>query len=311
MGTPLPGIHHVTAIAGDPQGNIDFYAGVLGLRLVKLTVNFDDPGTYHFYYGDRLGRPGAILTFFPFAGTRQGRLGTGQATVTALSVPAGSIPFWQDRLAARGVAVAGPVERFGDPVLAFVDPDGLGLELVGVAAGADSRPGWAGGGVPVEQAIRGVHSLTLLEAAAGPTAEHLTVDLGFREIARTSERVRYATGAGGPGALVDLIGQPGMPRGSVAVGSVHHIAFRTPDDPSQHNGQQRLLDRGRNATPVQDRTYVRSIYFREPGGVLFEIATDPPGFTVDQPVERLGAELMLPDWLEPNRRRLVAPQGEV
>jgi len=318
VGTALLGIHHVTAIAGDPQSNIDFYTGVLGLRLVKQTINFDDPQTYHFYYGDGVGRPGTILTFFPIPSAAPGRLGAGQAAVTALCVPTGSLAFWQERLAARGVAVTGPEERFGEEVLSFTDPDGLLLELV-TAATPDSRPGWARGGVPGESAIRGIHSVTLWEAAFEPTVSHLTADLGFREASRNGERVRYATGSGAPGAQVDVVSRPHLPRGVVAAGSVHHVAWRTPDAATQFNWQQQLFGLGRHVTPVQDRMYFRSIYFREPGGVLFEIATDSPGFAVDQPVERLGTALMLPPWLEPSRQQIeaalppirpVAPIGE-
>jgi glyoxalase family protein len=302
MSLQLPGIHHVTAVAGDPQRNVDFYAGVLGLRLVKLTVNFDDPGTYHLYYGDGLGRPGTIMTFFPWPGAPRGVVGTGQVGTTAFSAPAASLDDWRDRLVYHGVDARRPVARFDEQVLPFADPDGLPLEIVGVSG--DERRGWEHGPVPASMALRGFHSVALAErdgADCRGSAALLTGAMNARLIADTGNRRRYALGIGGPGALVDILCLAGAPRGQHAAGTVHHVAWRTPDDAQQAAWRERLASAGREVTPVRDRNYFRSIYFREPGGVLFEIATDPPGFTADEPAESLGGRLMLPPWLEPNR----------
>lgn len=303
MSRVIPGFHHVTMIAGNAQKNMEFYVGLLGQRLVKQTVNFDDPGTYHFYYGDETGSPGSILTFFPIAGAPRGRKGTGQTTAVALTIPESSLSYWLDRLAAAGVHVRGLSTRFGERVAAFEDPDGLTLELVAVP-GAEAAAGWAGGTVPAEHGIRGVHSVTMSVADQGPSAELLTGKMGFHPTGREGIRTRYATGDGGPGSLVDLLEQPGVPRGHVAVGSVHHIAWRTADDAEQEAWRSDLAEAGFHVTPMQDRQYFHSVYFREPGGVLFEIATDPPGFTFDESVGQLGSALRLPPWLEASRSRI-------
>jgi catechol 2,3-dioxygenase-like lactoylglutathione lyase family enzyme len=296
----IPGIHHVTAIAGDPQRNIDFYTGVLGMRMVKRTVNFDDPETYHFYYGDEQGRPGTILTFFPWPGAGRGRRGSGQASVVAFSIPSGSLPYWTERLWTGNVALDGSGERFGDKLIGFRDPDGLRLELV---EGEDRRTPWSGGPAPVEYAVRGFHSVTLSVEGYERTAGVLD-RLGFRKAQEKGNRFRYETGGGGPGALVDVECVPDLPPGRVAVGSVHHVAWRAVDDREQQTWREVVARAGLNVTPIIDRKYFRSIYFREPGGVLFEIATDAPGFAVDEPVEALGSELVLPPWLEPTRKEL-------
>lgn len=296
------GIHHVTAIAGDPQANVDFYTKVLGLRLVKRTVNFDDPGTYHLYYADELGRPGTILTFFPWPGAPRGRRGTGQLTVISFSVPARSLDHWVDRLTSHDVEIEEMGERFGAQTLAFLDPDGLLLELV--AGDRDERKPWERGPVPIEHAIRGFHSVTLTESGYEATADLLTDGMGFRAVAEERDRFRFAAGDGAPGALVDLVVAPDAPPGLVAAGTVHHVAWRAAGDEEQRAWRRRLAERGLNVTPVLDRQYFRSIYYREPGGVLFEIATDPPGFTADEPPERLGCELKLPPWLERHRSRI-------
>lgn len=299
------GIHHVTAIAGDPQQNVRFYTETLGLRLVKLTVNFDDPGTYHLYYGDGLGRPGTIMTFFPWPGAPRGVVGLGQVAVTAFSVPPASLDFWRRRLEASDIASRGPHRRDDDRVLEFEDPDGLPLELV--AGAADVRPGWDGGPVAADYAIRGFHSVTLAGRPPRPASERtltfLHGPMGFRVVADGEERVRYAMGGGEPGALADVL-LTALPRGRLAAGTVHHVAWRTPDDTQQAAWRERLAAAGLDVTPVRDRQYFRSIYFREPGGVLFEIATDPPGFATDEPVEDLGARLRLPPWLE-SRREMI------
>jgi glyoxalase family protein len=298
----ISGIHHVTAIASDPQRNMDFYAGTLGLRLVKLTVNFDDPGTYHLYYGDGVGRPGTIMTFFPWPGAPRGTVGLGQVGVTAFAVPTESLGFWRQRLEAHGVKTRGPAGRFGEQVLEFDDPDGLPLELV--AGGSDARPGWDAGPVKVEHAIRGFHSVALAERPPRDASERTLALLGasmdFRLVAESGDRLRYAMGDGSPGALVDVL-LTAVPQGRGAAGTVHHVAWRTPDDAHQAAWRERIAAAGLDITPVRDRQYFRSVYFREPGGVLFEIATDPPGFATDESPEHLGERLRLPPWLEPKR----------
>jgi glyoxalase family protein len=304
MSEQIAGIHHVTAIARHPQANADFYIGVLGLRLVKRTVNFDDPGTYHLYYGDEVGRPGTLLTFFPWPMARLGRRGAGQATVTAFSVPAGSLGFWTERLARLGVVFEAPRPRFDEEVLTLRDPDGLLLELV--ARAGDERSPWAAGPVPEASAVRGLDSVTLTEWNPEVTADLLTGTMGFRLLAQEGDRFRFAAGEEGAGARLDVFASPTAPRGQVSAGTVHHVAFRAANDAAQLAWQGALAARGLGVTPVQDRQYFHSIYFRESGGVLFEIATDGPGFAVDEPVASLGTELKLPPWLEPARERIAA-----
>lgn len=302
MGRTIPGLHHVTAIAGQPQENIDFYTGVLGLRLVKLTVNYDDPGTYHLYYGDERGQPGTILTFFPWPGAPKGQKGSGQAVAISFSIPEKAVDYWTGRLKSHRVSFQGPTRRFDESVVSFSDPDGLSLELVTGTSSEDKL--WKESPVQSEFAIRGFHNVTLSEREAGPTAALLTETMGFRSMGREGDRFRFETGEGGPGAIVDLLVLPGLPRGLISVGTTHHVAWRTPSDEEQKDWRTAIAATGVNVTPVIDRKYFHSIYYREPGGVLFEIATEPPGFTVDQPLEELGARLMLPPWLEPNRREL-------
>jgi glyoxalase family protein len=302
MSTETTGIHHVTAIAGEPQPNVDFYVGLLALRMVKKTVNFDDPGTYHLYYGDGAGTPGSIMTFFPWAGAPRGRIGAGQLTVTAFSVPAASLGYWTERLVETRVRFEKPEDRFGETVLRFPDPDGLRLELV--AAGEDDREGWADGPVPAEDAVRGFHHVTLVVADPSRTAKLVTGTLGFRQTGEAEGRTRYEAGEGGPGNTVDVADGTGFPRGRMGVGTVHHIAFRVPDEETQLELRAKVAALGYNVTPVLDRNYFCSIYFREPGGVLFEIATDPPGFTVDEEPEHLGETIRLPPWLETQRDRI-------
>ena len=299
---PIHGIHHVTAIAGDPQRNLDFYAGLLGMRLVKKTVNFDDPQTYHFYFGDGEGNPGSLLTFFPWPGARRGQLGAGQTSHTAFSVPANSLDYWRARLTDHGITPL-EEERFGASVLSFQDPDGLLLELV-ASQELDTRAPWSDGPVPVEHAIRGVDSVTLMEAGANPTHSFLLGAMGFEAGPVDGPRRRYVMEDGLPGQRIDVLERPGAGRGRVAGGSVHHVAFRLRDDDSQRDWQHRIADHGTPITEVKDRDYFRSVYFREPGGVLFELATDPPGFTVDEPVETLGHDLQLPTFLEKARAEI-------
>ena len=296
------GIHHVTAISGGPQRNVDFYAGTLGLRLVKKTVNFDDPETYHLYYGDGAGSPGTIMTFFPWAHAPGGRIGAGQLVVTSFSIPKGSLGYWTERLVEKGIRFERPRDRFGDTVLTFEDSDRLRIELV---AAEDGRSGWSGGPVQAEHSIRGFHHVALAVEATDRTAGLLTETLGFRQVDEAEGRIRLSAGVGGPGDLVDVVDAVGFPHGSMGVGTVHHVAFRVPDEETQLAVRAKVSALGYSVTPVLDRNYFRSIYFREPGGVLFEIATDPPGFAVDEDPEHLGEDLKLPPWLEPRRDRLV------
>lgn len=284
----IDGIHHVTAIASDPQPNLDFYIRFLGLRLVKRTVNFDDPGTYHFYYGDETGTPGTILTFFPWPGARRGRHGSGQVTATTFTVPVDSLNEWRQTAQRQGFASTDLPDRFGHKVLRVDDPDGLAIELV--AAGDTLN----------------IHSATLAESTEGPTAKLLTEVMGFRETARDGNRVRYEVGEGGPSRTIDLVIDPSANRGLSGAGTVHHIAFRTPDDENELAFQQLLMKEGYHVSPVMDRNYFRSIYYREPGHILFEIATDPPGFMVDEPVDELGTNLKLPAQYESMRDRIEA-----
>jgi glyoxalase family protein len=299
------GIHHITAIAGNPQANLDFYSGVLGLRLVKLTVNFDDPGTYHLYYGDGVGSPGTILTFFPWPNAPKGRHGTGQVTETSFAIPASSVPFWKDRLAQHNVAFSGPFPRFGEDVLSFADPDGMKVELV-ASARVDAGKAYKAGPVPLDAAVHGFHSATLSEEGYQRTAKLLTETMGFKLNGQENDRFRYTVGSGEAGTMVDVRCAPEEARGSVLVGTVHHIAWRVADDEEQLDWLGEISRLGYNASNVMDRKYFHSIYFREPGGILFEIATDEPGFAVDEPADALGKKLVLPPWLESRREQLEA-----
>lgn len=308
------GLHHVTAISGGAQANVDFYVGLLGLRFIKKTVNFDDPGTYHLYYGDQAGSPGSVMTFFPWADAPRGTQGSGQLTVTAFSVPKGSLDYWRSRLTEHGVEYGEVEERFGDEVLPFEDEGGMHLELV---ANDDTREAWDGGTVPANFAPRGFHSVTLSLQNPSRTAEILTRHLGFREAVTDEGRVRYEAGPGGAGNSVDLVDGSAEPEGRTGVGTVHHVAFRVPNDEAQGEVREEIAKLGFDVTPVLDRNYFHSIYFREPGGILFEIATDNPGFDADEPLDELGENLRLPGWLEPRRERieqtldpLTVPGGE-
>jgi len=289
----------VTSIAEDPSENVSFYTDVLGLRLVKRTVNFDDTSTYHLYYGDEQGTPGTSLTFFASGRGRDGTVGRGQATATAFVVPPGSLAYWQDRLAAHGVAHEPPRDRFDGRVLPLWDHDGQPLELV---TGEGEIEPWAGGPVPEEHAVRGFHSVTLHPIEPDSTAEVLAM-LGYELVAETDGRRRYAAGSDRAG-LLDVRVDDGE-QGIQGVGTVHHVAFRTADDGTQAAWRERAADLGMRVTEQKDRRYFRSIYFREPGGVLFEIATEVPGFTRDESVEELGSELRLPPWLEGDRERIT------
>jgi glyoxalase family protein len=302
MSQPILGIHHVTAIASDPQRNLEFYTELLGLRLVKRTVNFDDPGTYHLYFGDEVGSPGTILTFFPWPMAARGSLGVGQVTVTSFSIPQRSVNYWERRLLSAGTPVEVSGIRFDEEVLTFADPDGLRLELVAHSEAAANRA-WKDASVPAEHAIQGFYAVTLCEQGCESTVEVLHT-MGFRKVAEQGNRLRFDVGKGGAGARADVLCVSEASYGDVAAGTVHHVAWRVADNDSQKSWRKRLVDQHLNVTPVIDRCYFHSVYFREPGGVLFELATDPPGFAIDEPVERLGETLKLPTWLEPNRKSI-------
>ena len=313
MPAPIAGLHHVTAVSGEAGPTIAFYRDVLGLRLVTVTVNFDDTGTYHLYFGNETGEPGTSLTFFPFGG-RPGTPGAGQATATAFAVPRGSLAFWRDHLGGHEIAVDGPLERFDERVLRFRDTDGQPLELVACESGIEP---WAPaeGPIPTAHATRGFHGVTLTPTAPTETGSVLET-MGFERTRETDARQRYE-GAGEDATVVDLRtspgerGQPGdqgtqRERGQPGAGTVHHVAFRVPDAEVQEAWQRELREAGLRVTDAKDRHYFRSIYFREPGGVLFEIATEGPGFTVDAAVDELGTALRLPPWLEDQREAIEA-----
>lgn len=305
--TAVTGIHHVTAIATDPQRNLDFYIGVLGLRFVKRTVNFDDPHTYHFYFGDDVGRPGTIMTFFPWPRARRGRQGTGQVAVTSFAVLPSALGFWIERLVQHGLRYKGPIKRAGnEQVLSFTDPDHLMLEIVS-HPGAEDRSAWDHAhGIPRDKAIRGFHSVTLWEERGEDTERVLVDALGFRAVTTIGATRRYAAGDGGPGTVVDVRNVGGFVSGQPGGGTVHHVAFRVDDDRAQLAVRSQVVQAGHQPTPVIDRDYFRSVYFREPGGVLFELATDAPGFTIDEPVEKLGEQLKLPKQYEADRSEIEA-----
>lgn len=299
----ITGLHHVTALCADPQKNLDFYAGILGLRLVKKTINFDAPEVYHLYYGNHDGSPGTILTFFPYEGIPRGRKGKGQLTVTSFSIPANSIDYWLKRLKDFKVKHDLPQTRFEEQFIYFEDHEGLGLELV--ANNKDQRPGFTHGDISLELSIRGFYGITLAEECSEKTAQLLTNQLDHILIAEKENRFRYSTN-NKPGTYVDILCNPDALQGLPGCGTVHHVAFATATDTTQLEVRSKLIHAGLNTTPVLDREYFQSIYFREPGGVLFEIATIPPGFTVDEPLEHLGESLKLPPWQEKNRSLITS-----
>lgn len=298
------GIHHITAISDEIDRTLDFYVRVLGLRFVKRTVNYDDAGTYHLYFGDELGRPGTILTFFPWPGGFPGRVGLGQVAATAFLIPQSSLDFWRARLSSTGVAYEGPERRFDEQVLSLVDPDGLHVELV-ARADTPSPSDEDRGGVAAEHAIRGFHGVTLWVNGDPGTQAVLAGPLGFAVRGEEKGRTRLV-GTAPVGSAVDLLQVDGFPQAAGGTGTVHHVAFRAPDDAAQAETRRQLWETGIATTRVQDRQYFRSIYFREPGGVLFEVATDGPGFTTDETPADLGRRLTLPPWLEPDRASIEA-----
>ena len=298
---PIQGIHHITVFAKNPQKNIDFYTQVLGQRFVKKTVNFDDPGTYHLYYGDNVGSPGTIMTFFPIEAAGKGTRGNGEVAASAYGILASSLGYWQARLTEFGI----PYEletRFGEEVLVFQDPDGMFVELI-VTDGDPAPQHWENGPVPEEHALRGFHGVTIWTHEANGTAALLTQIFGFTKVGEEGNRHRFQ-GAGNFGQYIDLFVRPNAPRGRMGAGTVHHVALRTVDDSEQIAWQKTLRNYGFGVTEVKDRQYFHSIYFREPSGVLFEVATDAPGFDADEPVETLGKELKLPSWLEQHRAQI-------
>jgi glyoxalase family protein len=297
----IKGLHHVTAIASDPQRNVDFYRNVLGQRLVKRTVNFDAPDTYHFYFADEIGNPGNVLTFFAWQNMRGGIRGNGETNAVSYNVPVGSLSFWREHLNRHGITPQFMGKRFDEDVLAFNDPDGMGVELIEAAR----LPGidfWAEGPISREYALHGFHSVTLWLDEVEQTAELLTSQMGYQAAGQEETRHRFIADRNAPGHIIDLVERPGKGQAELGVGSIHHIAFRTPTDEQQLEYQTLIRKTGLRVTDVLDRNYFHSIYFRERGGVLFEIATDTPGFAIDEPVNSLGESLKLPERYEPNRR---------
>jgi glyoxalase family protein len=339
----LLGIHHITAIAGDPQRNLDFYRKILGLRFVKRTVNFDDPSSYHFYFGDRTGTPGTVITFFPWPGARRGTRGNSQVVATSFAIPQGSLNHWSDRLKEHSISVEN-ISRFDEQGLRFTDPDGLLIELIASdfpSPGASRPPRDrdraerredGGEGNFKLSAIREFHAPTLQLPDSGPTDKLLTETLGFQQIAKEGSRRRfslkngphlnplpqeeanalpYARAEGSTSTQLDLVERPDDPHGHIAVGTVHHMAFRTPSDEEQLKWREKLVDLGFMVSPVMDREYFHSIYFREPNGILFEIATNGPGFAIDEPVEHLGESLKLPKQFEAHRSAIEQALPEI
>ncbi len=298
----VPGIHHVTCITGDVQKNVDFYVGVLGLRFIKKTVNFDVPDTYHIYFGDYLGTPGSAMTFFGWPHLPWRPAGSGQVTVVSFAIPGRSLEFWSGRLRELGVEFT-RATRFGIDTLVLKDFDSIQIELAGEASEERWKP-WPDGPVDPHHAIRSFHSVTLTEESDEATSHFLTDTMGFRKVGTEGNRTRFETGAGGPSSVVDVLDAPEAPVGEEAVGTVHHVAWRASNDNHELDWREVLVKAGRNVTPVIERKYFRSIYFREPGGVLFEIATDQPGFTVDEPADALGTSLQLPPQYEGRRENL-------
>ena len=300
----ISGIHHVTALSADPQRNLDFYGGILGLRLVKKTINFDAPEVYHLYFGNEQGSPGTIITFFPYPGLSPGRKGKGQLTTTSFSIAHSAVGYWLQRFQKFHVQHFQPEKRFEDELcIPFLDHEGLGLELV--ANDQDQRPATPNANIPPEMGIKGFYGIALSEEGYESTAELLTGQMDHRQIAAQGNRFRYSA-SGLPGSFVDLLCSPDQLRGTGGAGTVHHVAFATATEASQLEARRRLFDAGLNVTPVLDRQYFHSIYFREPGGVLFEVATLPPGFMVDEELSHLGESLKLPHWQEKHREEIEA-----
>ena len=312
MKTQSTGIHHISSMVQDPQRTLDFYGQVLGLRFVKQTVNFDDPGTYHLYFGDEVGTPGTVITFFPIPGLGKGQVGSGQVGVTTYLVPAGSLPFWEERLQQQGIATVA-TERFGEASLLFEDPDGLVVELVARPSSKQTR--WVIPGITEREAIVGFAGATLLSKAPDETVRLLTELFGFERVAEDDEWVRLK-GSADYGNVID-VKKTILPNGVPGTGTVHHIAWRISDGEHYPTWQDAIFDLGLRPTEVKERNYFRSVYFHDAGRILHELATDVPGFTVDESVDTLGETLRLPPWLEANRDKIVRtlpaitiPRGE-
>lgn len=307
---PIQGLHHVTAVTRDAQQNVDFYRNVLGQRLVKKTVNFDAPDAYHFYFADEVGTPGSVLTFFAWPNIKRGVRGNGETAAVAYNVPVDSLGFWQEHLQRNGISIQPLEERFDEQVLAFEDPDGMRVELVASGRSQETRY-WEAGPIPQAHTLSGFHSVTLWLDEIEPTAQLLMDQMGYTFTGRIENRHRFIGGPESLARYVDILHRPGQPEdlpdaAIFGAGSIHHIAFRVPTDEIQLEYQASLRTQGFGVTPVRDRCYFHSIYFREPGGVLFEIATETPGFAIDEPVESLGESLQLPKWFEPDRALIQA-----
>lgn len=298
----IQGLHHVTAVARDPQRNIDFYRNVLGQRFVKRTVNFDAPDTYHFYFGDHVGSPGSILTFFAWTQMPRGVRGNGETNALAYKVPKNSLAFWQEHLKKNNVSTNSEM-LFGEKVLSFEDPDSMRVELI-ESESSSSTKFWEAGTIPQEYALQGFHSVTLWVDELEPTVALLKNQMGYQAAGQEEKRYRFSGDKNVSGHIVDIIHRPGKMSASFGAGSIHHIAFRVPNDEAQLEYQSLIRDAGFRITEVMDRNYFHSIYFREHAGVLFEIATDTPGFAIDEPVDTLGEALKLPEWFEPNRKAI-------
>ncbi|MCS4224160.1 ring-cleaving dioxygenase [Sphingobacterium sp. BIGb0165] len=304
MDNNILGLHHITAIADNAKRNLDFYTGVLGLRLVKKTVNFDDPGTYHFYFGNEQGDPGTILTFFPWEGIGKGRQGAGMATHIGYAVPEGSLDFWKNRLKEHHVAFQED-EIFGEKLISFTDPDGLQIQFIEPST-KDNRSVWTTAEIKDENALKGFHNITLSLKEADPTLRVLTDILGYAVQGQENGRYRLSTDSIGTANIVDILADPNLSFGRNAAGTNHHVAFRVKDDNILMEYREKVLSAGLDITPKINRDYFFSLYFREPGGVLFEIATDNPGFTIDEPLESLGTDLKLPKQYENHRSEIEA-----
>lgn len=307
-GTASAGIHHITAITADGRANIRFYRDVLGLRLVKRTVNFDDPTAHHLYFGDATGRPGTILTFFAWAGAKRGVAGTGEAQTVAFRVPEGSLTWWRGHLESMGIAHA-EGKRFGEELIRLADPDGIRLEIV--AAGKPEGENWTGNPIPLDYAIGGFHGVTLHVSAEEGTAKVLARVFGFKPAGRDGDAGRFSKDDGVIGGHVDVIVDAKRVRPSMGAGSIHHVAFRASGDAQQKAQAEALYEMRVATTEQKDRNYFRSVYFREPGGVIFEIATDDPGFAIDESVETLGTVLKLPAQYEAHRRQIEAALPDI
>jgi glyoxalase family protein len=294
------GIHHVTAFAGDPRENVRFYTQVLGLRLVKKSVNQDDPGTYHLFFADEVGTPGTDLTFFPWAQAHPGKRGAGQVVDVPFAVPSGSLEYWKDRLESAGIDVIEEEKTFGESAIRFSDPHGTALVLVATDRERDFTA-WRNGPVPAEHQLRGFHSVRTLVRSMDGTKQVLEDGLGFAQAGQDGSRHRFTVGDGNPGEIVDVIVDANAPNGTFGPGVVHHVAWRVSDDEHEMEVRSQVEQIGLNPTPQIDRFWFKSVYFREPGGVLYELATDGPGFDRDEDMDALGEKLILPPWLEPKR----------